>query len=283
MQYVVAGVVTGSFLIIATLGFALISRSEQFLNIAHAELLSVAALATWFLSVEAGLPFLLAAAIAVVGTAGLGLLVARVIYDPIRARGAVILLITSVGVVFLIQGIIESIVTPGVRSFDIPRVRNWDLGLFSINVYQLIVIALAVVSVVGLHLFLTRTRTGMSIRAYSDNRELAAARRIPVRTVTRSVWLVATGLAGVAGIALGILGTITIDIAFEQILLILSVSILAGVGSIYGVVASAMIVGLAMDISVQWISGGYRTAVAFLIIIVVLVFRPQGLSGVVRS
>jgi branched-subunit amino acid ABC-type transport system permease component len=282
IQFVVFGIVTGSFLLLATLGFTLIDRVEKFLNIAHAQLLAVAAFTTWFAQ-QAGAHFLLAAAAGVAVTAVLGLIIGRIFYDPMLNKGGPVLLITSVGVAFTIQGLIEATVSPDIRHFALPTTPNWDLGLFQIHPYHFAVVVVSLVAVVALHLFLTRTRSGVAIRAVADNRQLAEVRGIDVKRVTRDVRLVASSLAGMAGVALGVLGTLTQHIAFQQILLILSVAIVAGLGSIYGVVAAAFILGIAMDVSVQWIPGGYRTGVAFAAIILVLLVRPEGLAGRVRS
>jgi branched-chain amino acid transport system permease protein len=278
-QYLAFGIVTGGFLLLATLGFALVARVEKFLNIAHAQLISVGALATWFLSVDLGLPFLIAAGLAVIITALVGLLVARIVYEPMLEQGPAIMLITSVGVVFVFQGVIEAIVSPGIRSYDLPKIQSWDFGAFRFHPYHLAMVGVALAAVVGLHAFLTRTKVGTSIRALTDNRELAEIRGVDVKQATRYVWLAASGLAGLAGVALGVLGTITTRLAFDQILLILSVAILAGLGSIYGVVAAAFALGIAMDLSVQWLPAGYRTAVAFVTIILVLLIRPEGIAG----
>jgi neutral amino acid transport system permease protein len=278
-QYLAFGVVTGGFLLLATLGFALVARVEKFLNIAHAELISIGALLTWLFSAQAGLPFILAAGLAVISTALIGLMTARIVYDPMLAQGPAIMLITSVGVVFVFQGVIEATLSPGIRSYGLPKVQSWDFGAFKLHPYHLGVVAVALATVVALHAYLTRTRIGTSIRALTDNRELAEIRGVDVRRATRHVWLMASGLAGMAGVALGVLGTITTRLAFDQILLILSVAILAGLGSIYGVVAAAFALGIAMDMSVQWLPAGYRTAVAFLTIVVVLLIRPQGIAG----
>ncbi len=281
-QYIAFGITTGGFLLLATLGFALVSRVEKFLNIAHAELISIGALATWYFQ-DLGLHFLLAALAAVGLVSLIGLLVARLVYDPILNRGPAVLLITSVGVVFVLHGVVEAIVSPGFRALTLPQVDNWDLGLVRVNPYQLAVLAAGLLSLLGLHLFMTKTAIGTSVRALADNRDLAYARGVDVRRATRYVWLVASALAGVAGVALGVTGTLTTDIGFEQILLILTVSIVAGLGSIYAVAIAAFLIGVVMDVSVQWIPAGYRTSLAFAAVIVVLLFRPEGIARQARS
>ncbi len=279
LQYAVFGVVDGAFLLLATLGFALVSRVHKFLNIAHAELMSISALLTWWLSSGLHLPVWLAAVIAIGVAAVAGLIVGRIVYEPMLLRGPAIMLIVSVGVVYLIHGATEAIVPPGIKSVPLPELSTLHVGSVRISVYQLIIVALALLSFLALHLFLSRTRLGTSIRAVSANKELAQVRGVDVDRATRWVWLISSALAGLAGVALALVSTLTTDLAFEQILLILSVSILAGLGSIYGVALSALIIGLAMDLSTVVVPSGYRTAVAFVVIIAVLVFRPRGLFG----
>lgn len=280
VQLIVLGIGTGAFLLIATLGFALIRRVEGFLNIAHAELMSVAAFTTWYLNTELGWHFLLSGAIAMVVTAALSLVIARMVYDPIKHLGPAILLITSVGVAFLLHGITSAVIGVGIRSFTIPRLSAFTVGGVLVTPYRLLLLGLAAVASIALALFLNKTRIGKAIRAMAINRELAGSRGVNINNASRATWLVSGALAGLGGIALGILGTLTTDIAFQQILVILAVAIVAGLGSLYGVIAAAFIVALAMDLSVLLLPGGYRPVIAFAIVILVLVIRPEGVAGV---
>ncbi len=279
LQFLVTGIVTGCFLILATIGFSLTRRVEGFLNIAHAELLGVGAFATWWFNASRGWHIIAAAAIAVVITALVGLGIARAIYDPIRVRGPAVLLITSVGVAFVIGGVIDALVGTGIRTLDVGLATSYEPFGIRITNYQLLVVALAALVSVSLALFLNRTRTGLAIRAMSVNPELAASRGIDVRSTSRATWLLSSGLAGLAGVMLAVIATLTTDLPFAQILVILAVAILAGLGSLYTVIASGLIIGVAMDVSVYWIPAGYRPLVAFAVVIIVLLFRPEGLAG----
>lgn len=278
-NYLWFGVVSGAFLLIATLGFALTSRVNKFLNIAHAELMAVSALTTWVLAYRVGMPFIVAAAFGIALSCGVGLLVGRLVYEPMLAKGASILLIVSVGTVYLLQGLTEFIVPPGTMNYQLPQLSAWNLGFVTVTPYEVLIVALAALSFAGLHLFIQKTEAGAAIRAISNDRELAEVRGINVSKATRHVWLISSGLAGLAGVCLGMMGTLTTDLAFKQILLILAVSILAGLGQVYGVAVAALVIGIAMDMSTMIIPSGWRTGVAFLIIILVLVFRPSGLFG----
>lgn len=280
LQLVVFGISTGAFLLLATLGFSLIRRVEGFLNIAHAEVMSVGAFVTWYLSVDLGWHFLLAAAVAVAVAAVVSLGLARFVFHPIKHHGPSIMLITSVGAAFIIHGVVEALIGTGTRPYTIPRLGAIPIGGLLIPPYHLIIIVIAGLAATGLALFLNRTRIGKAIRAMAIDRELAESRGVDTGTASRVTWLAAGGLAGLAGIVLGTLGTLTSDIAFQQILIIIAVALVAGLGSLRGVIAAAFIVGIAMDLSVLWLPGGYRPMIAFAMVILVLIFRPQGIAGV---
>ena len=279
LQFLLTGIVTGCFLILATIGFSLTRRVEGFLNIAHAELLGVGAFTTWWLNAAKGIHIVPSAIVAILFTALVGLVIARVVYDPIGERGPAVLLITSVGVAFVLSGVIDALIGTGIRTLDIGLATSYEPFGLRITNYQLLVVALAVLVSVSLALFLNRTRTGLAIRAMSANPELAASRGVDVKTTSRATWLLSAGLAGLAGVMLAVLATLTTDLPFGQILQILAVAILAGLGSLYTVILSGLIIGIAMDVSVYWIPAGYRPLVAFSVVIVVLLFRPEGLAG----
>jgi branched-chain amino acid transport system permease protein len=279
LQTLVFGLVTGAYLLVATMGFALISRTEKFLNIAHAELISAAAFITWWLSVEKGWPLFAAGLVAIAAAAVLGVVMGRVVYWPIRESGHVVLLISSVGVVYVLHGTIETIVEPGVYTLDTRGEGVLDIGGIRLGAYDAVIMAAAAASVVAIHLLLTRTSMGLRLRARASDERLAAGRGVDVKQVSLQVWVIAGALAGLAGVLLGLRGALTTDISFDQILLILSVSILAGLGSLYGVVAAALALGVAMEMSTLVIPAGYRTAIAFALVILVLLIRPEGISG----
>jgi neutral amino acid transport system permease protein len=266
---------TGSFLLLAAVGFSLVRQVEGFLNIAHAQLISFGAYATWVMNVNLGMHVVPASVIAVALTALLALVQARFFFHPIHDYGPDILLITSVGVAFAIQGLIEMFVDPGTSLFAIANPQPFHIGSVRINQYQAGVFIAALLTTIGLYFGFTRTRIGRQIRAVSADRQLAQSRGVSLTSTSRVVWLAAGTTAGMAGVALGLLGTLTTDIAFNQILLIVAVSIFAGFGSLLALLAAALATGLAMDLSILWIPGAYRSAIPFAIIILVLLFRPR--------
>lgn len=278
-QYLVTGIVTGCFLILATIGFSLTRRVEGFLNIAHAELIGVSAFVAWGLNVLAGWPFIPSAIAAIVFTAFVGLAVGRLLYDPIRKLGPAVLLISSVGVAYVIGGTVDALIGTGIRTINVPLATTYKFFGIRITDYQMVVVALAALTGLSLALFMAKTKTGLTIRAMADNPSLAASRGIDVLQTSRATWLLSSGLAGLAGVVLALIATLSTDIAFHQILQILAVAILAGLGSLYSVLIAGLIVGIAMDVSVFWIPAGYRPLIAFAVVIIVLLVRPEGLAG----
>jgi neutral amino acid transport system permease protein len=278
VQAVIFGLTTGGFLLVGAIGFTFIAKVEGFLNIAHAELISFGAFATWFLNVQAGLPLVLAAVLGVLLTGGLATALAEGIFKPIRSYGPAILMITSVGAVFMIQAVIEMIVGTGTFRFDVEVPDNIHVGDFQVHPFQALIFVIAGLTLLALHLFLTRTRTGTRIRAISIDRSLAANRGVSVEKTSRVVWLITGLTAGLAGVSLGLIGTLTTDLAFKQILLIVAVAVFAGFRSLLSLGLAALIMGIAMDLSVVWLPTTYRTVIPFAIIILILIVRPQGLQ-----
>ena len=152
-QYALTGVVTGCFLILATIGFSLTRQVEGFLNIAHAELLGVSAFITWGLNAGAGWPIVPAAIVAIVATAFIGLFIGRVVYDPIRRLGPAVVLISSVGVAYVIAGLMHAIIGTGIRTLDVPLATTFKFFGLRITNYQMIVVGLAALTGISLALF----------------------------------------------------------------------------------------------------------------------------------
>ena len=279
LQLAALGVAQGSFLLMASLGFSLTRRVEGFLNIAHAQYLSVAAFVTLFLNNTAGIHFAFAAIAGILAAVGVGFLVGKVVYEPIRRLGPAVALITSVGVVYMLEGLIEAIIGTGSFLARLPRIDPVRVGPVTITFYQVMVILAAVVVTAATAWYLQRTRMGTAIRITALDRTLGASRGVDVRRASNAGWILTSALGGAAGVALAVLGAITTTKGFEQILIILAVALLAGIGSITSLVISAYAIGVAREVSLLWIPAGFRDIIAFGIVILVLIFMPNGISG----
>lgn len=223
-------------------------------------------------------PFFLAAITSVIVTAFIGLILAKIVFFPVRKSGTLVLLFSSIGLSWVIYGGIQAMVGADFKTYGLETSKMIQFADKPLISYQeLYIVIISLLCVLSLHLFLTRTKNGRGFRAMAENRDLAQIRGINSKKLSNYVWLIASGLAGLAGILLGMTGTLNMELGWMQILLIMSVVILGGMGNLYGTMIAALLVGLSMDISTLFIPTSYRTAIAFVIVILVLLIRPQGL------
>ncbi|MBV2360963.1 branched-chain amino acid ABC transporter permease [Thalassococcus sp. CAU 1522] len=309
----------GSQLALGALGVTLIYGILRFSNFAHGDTMAFgtmsAILFTWWLQslgVSLGpLPTaLLAIPAGIAGAAALVLLTDRGVYRFYRAQKAkpVILVIVSMGVMFIYNGVVRLIVGPGDQNFaDGERflisartfrdLTGLEEGL-AIRTTQALTVVTAVIVVALLFWFLNRTRTGKSMRAYSDNEDLALLSGINPERVVLVTWLIVAALATVAGVLYGLDKTFKPFTYFQLLLPIFASAIVGGLGNPIGAIAGGFIVAfsevgityawkkvlnhalpesLAPDGLVQLLSTDYKFAVSFVILVIVLLFRPTGL------
>ena len=282
LQTIVFGLISGSILAVAATGFALIRQTEGFLNIAHGQYLLVGAYLGVLFTGDLGLG-LIPAGIAVFVCVGLiALLVARFIYDPVREKGALVLLFTSVGVAYVLYATSTIVFGVDIQSFEVDFGDIIQIGSIGITPVELAMIGVFVLTVIGLVLFFNKTRVGTWVRATASNPELARVRGVPVRMVSSSVYFVAGGLGGVAGILLGLNSAITTELGWNSTMLILAATVLGGLGRVYGVMAAALFLGLVTNLATEVVDPSYSTLIAFGALILVLLIRPEGLFSVER-
>jgi branched-subunit amino acid ABC-type transport system permease component len=157
-----------------------------------------------------------------------------------------------------------------------------------VNVVWLLPIAAALVAGVSMHLVLTRTNIGRAIRATSSNPQLAMASGINTGRVLLTTWFLSAGLAGIAGFFLGANGTLSPVMGWNILLSVFAVTILGGIGSFYGAMVAAFIIGLAENVGVVFLaqlglSTNYNTAISFAILIIVLLVKPEGLTRLFKG
>lgn len=277
LQYLLFGLLTGSAVLLGATGFAMIRRAENFLNIAHGQFLLLGAYLAYYLQAALKWPPWLAAIAAILLTAVTGVVVGKVLFAPVRHHGPVVLLFTSIGLAYVMYGVMRGIAGSKLYAFDLSVGGTVRIGSLTVTRLELLVILIPAVVVTLLHLFLTRTTMGRAIRAVASNHTLSAIRGIHTGRVSSYVWGNATGLAALAGILIGLIGTIHSELGWSQTLIILAAAVLGGLGSLYGVMFGALIMGVVMDMSVMFIPSNYRLAVAFVTLILIMLFRPEGI------
>ncbi|OLP57798.1 ABC transporter permease [Xaviernesmea oryzae] len=296
-QFLIDGLLTGSMIGLGAIGVTLTYSILRFSNFAHGDLMAWGTYATLlivgaitalfgkvapFSPLSFGWPLMLALALAMVVTGGLALLLDRILFSRLRAKGQMIIVVmASFGASMALRNMLEFLFTsrPAYFSRAIQIAMPVGFGL-RITPDQIALLILTAVLVTLVHLIMTRSRIGREMRAVSQNPALARVAGIDVARVVRFTWLIGGALACVAGVMIGVLVQIRPLMGFDMLLPIFAAAILGGIGSVPGAVLGGLIIGLSEAAAVQIVGAEWRAAVAFLILMAVLFIRPIGLFGV---
>ncbi len=284
VQILFNSAVTGSIYLIGAVGLTLTYGLSKFPNFAHAELLTVGAFFGYLVSVQLGLGLSVAFPVAFLLTGVVGFLCYRSVFQPLARRGATIihLMVASIGLGFVLRYSIGSI-WGWKPLYFVSKWPSLDMGPLRITGLWVWIIFSAVGLSVIMHFILIKTKIGKAIRASSSNPELAKASGVNTDNVILITWFVGAGLAAIAGIFRAANTQIWPMTGWDIILPIFAVAILGGIGNFYGAIVAAFIIGLAENCGVVALmalgfSTSYRIAVAFLILIITLIVKPQGLA-----
>jgi neutral amino acid transport system permease protein len=284
-QLLVEGIKFGAIIAITAVGLSLIFATTGLINFAHGELVTLGASIAFILNASVLGPQLQLIPAAVV-TVALGALFAGALemglWKPLRQRGIgrVQLFIVAIGLSLLIRHII--LVLLGTRpqpyaDYTVQEELRW--GPVSITPRDLTITILSLLVLAGVGFMLQRTRAGKAMRAVSDNRELAESSGIDVSRVILNVWMLAGGLAAVGGIFFGLAELVSWDMGFRLLLLMFAGVILGGLGTAYGVMAGSLVIGIVAQVSTIWFPVELQNAWALVVLILVLLLRPQGIFG----
>lgn len=282
LQSGVNGLKFGLIIAMTAIGLSLIFGTTGLVNFAHGDLVTVGAFLAYFLNVTLGLPLLVAAPIAIVVGAFLAGGLDRRLWRPLRARqtGLIAMLVVSIGLAFVLRHIVLLFFGGSRLAYtDFGLQTALEFGLVRVQPVELWVMGLSVLLLVGVGLMLTRTKLGTSMRAVADNRDLAESSGIDVQRVILAVWILGGGLTAVGGIFLGMVESVDYLMGFRLLLLMFAGVVLGGLGSAYGAMVGGMIVGFVSEFSTVWFSSQIKYVWALLVLIVILLVRPQGILG----
>jgi neutral amino acid transport system permease protein len=284
-QLVVDGIKLGSIIAITAIGLSLIFGTTGLVNFAHGELVTFGAVVAFLFNASPAGPriHLIAAgliAVAVGALAGGGL--ERGIWAPLRNRGVglISMLVISIGLSFIVRNVILIVYGGATRPFGDYNIQSsiTVLGISAVP-RDLAIIALSLVTLVAVGLMLQRTRIGKALRAVADNKDLAESSGIDVAKVIRFVWLLGGGLAAFGGVLLGATEQVNVNMGFNLLLLMFAGVILGGIGTAYGAMVGSLVVGVISQVSTAFFSVQLKFVWALLILIIVLLIKPQGLLG----
>lgn len=293
LQFLLDGAIAGSMIGLGAIGVTLTYSILRFSNFAHGDFMAwgaYAALAvvgvlggsTPMKPLSFGWPLLLAMIVAMGLTALLALALDWLLFARLRARGqAIIVVMASFGASMALRSLLEFIFTSRPTYFSRAIQMATPLGLgIKITADQVALLVLTLLLVAGMHLFISRSQRGREMRAYAQNPALAQVVGIDVASVVRATWVIGAALACASGVMVGVLVQIRPLMGLSLLLPIFAAAILGGIGSVPGAVLGGLIIGLSEAAAVQFVGAEWRAAVAFVILMAVLLMRPMGLFGV---
>lgn len=282
LQLAVEGIKLGLIIAITSIGLSLIFGTTGLVNFAHGEVVSFGAIIAYFFNVTLGIHLIPATVIAVAFGALTGALLDRGLWHQLRRRGTslIAMLVVSIGLSLLWRYGMLYQFGGGTRPYGQYAVqRAVPIGPIQIAPKDIIAIAISLLVLTGIGLMLQRTRLGKAMRAVSDNPDLAASSGINVERVIMFVWAMGGGLATLGGVLFGLAEQVSWQMGFQLLLLMFAGVILGGIGTAYGALLGSLLVGLMVQLSTMVISPELKNVGAFLVLIIVLLVRPQGLLG----
>ena len=277
----VNGLNFGLLLALAAIGVSLIYGTTGLSNFAHAELITFGALMTLVFT-GFGLPVWVAILIAVVLSGLLGYTLDAALWKPLRRKGVAVipLMIVSIGLSLALRYLYQFFFGGGTSQLPGTGQAALTLGPISISPIDIGSMLISIVVLLGVAYFLLRTRIGKATRAVSDNPSLASASGIDVDNVIRIVWVVGAALAGLSGVLWAYFRPgVSWDMGFQMLLLVFAAVTLGGLGTAFGALVGSLIVGIFVEVSTLWIPSDMKFAGALVVLILVLLFRPQGILG----
>jgi len=279
------GLKLGAIIALCAIGLSLIFGVTALVNFAHGDLVTLGAMLAFLFNATPlgpGWHLILAAVPAVILSGAFGAAQELGLWRPLRRRraGLISLIVISIGFGFVLRYLMLVAFKGQPRPYADYAVQTpIDFLGAPIVPKSLVVIAVAAVILVGVGLFLMRTKTGTAMRAVADNADLAESSGIDVNRVILGTWVMGATLAGLGGVLFGASEQVQWDMGFRLLLLVFAAVVLGGLGTAFGAMLGGFVIGVAVEMSTLFIPAEFKTAVALGILIVMLLVRPQGLLG----
>jgi len=275
-------IINGSIYLLVSLSFVLIYQTINFFNFSHAVVFTSGAYFTFLFNQFFGCSLFISIPVAIVCSCILGSLMDLVIYKPLRKRNStsLVLLLASLGIYIVLQNIISMVFGDDTKS-----IRTWQV-VEGINVFgaritpvQIIIVVTSVVLLILVALYLHFSRTGKAMRAVANDPELANITGINSDKVILTSFAIGSALAGIAGILVSLDVDMTPTMGMNALMMGVVAMIVGGVGSIWGIVLGSLLLALAQNLGVWYISSQWQDAIAFAILLIFLLFKPEGFFG----
>ena len=281
-QLIINGIDLGSIIALGAVGLTLTYGILRLSNFAHGDYMTLGAFVAWTLNMSK-IPVLsniwVSMIVGIIATVGVALLAEAVLWKRMRRvrATATTLVIISIGLALFLRNGILLIYGGDAKGYNLPVSEAIDLFGLKIKFYNLVVLGLAIVAIAGLHFLLQNTKIGKAMRAVADDIDLARVTGINVERVVLWTWIISASLTGLGGQMYGLVTNVRPDMGWFLIMPMFAAVTLGGIGNPYGAIAGAFIIGIAQEVSVPIVGSQYKLAIALILMVLTLLFRPQGL------
>ncbi|WP_455683120.1 branched-chain amino acid ABC transporter permease [Thomasclavelia sp.] len=281
LEQIINGLSTGSVYALVAVGYTMVYGIAKMINFAHGEIIMVGAYITYVSMSMLGLPIFIAVGLSIIGCALLGVVTERVAYRPLRGAGSLTVLITAIGVSYLLQNVF--LIIFGSASLTFPKIipsGTINLGSISMSYVTIATLVITAISTTALLFFVNKTKLGKAMRAVSEDGKAAQLMGINVDTTIALTFAIGSALAAIAGVIYGTkFSLINPYIGAMLGIKAFIAAVLGGIGSIQGAMVGGIVIGIAESFTITYISSAFSDAVVFGILIFILLVKPAGLFG----
>lgn len=280
LQLILNGIIAGAIYALVASGFSLVYSVARFMHLAHGAVLAFGAYALFSFTVSLGLPLVVGAVLAIAASVGIGLLMNATVYRTLRKRktSGAVLLIASIGLLTFVNAFILGAWGADVKTIPVSN-PVFDIAGARITAVQIVIICVAFILLCALWFLMKKTKLGVAMRAVADNKDIAMTVGINPEKIYTWTFAIGSALAGVAGVLIGIEQNLYPQMGVSLAIKGFTGAVIGSLSSVPGAVLGSLILGLTENIGIWWLPSGYKDAIAFLLLFIFLLFRPQGLLG----
>lgn len=283
IQLLINSLIAGATYALVASGFSLIYSTNKFIHFAHGAVIAFSTYILYFLFSVLGINFGFSVALAITFASLLGYGLNLLVYKQLRKKktSSVILLIASVSLLILLESLILILFGADVKTIGFIKVSKGIefLGAL-ITPLQLFIIVSSLILLAGLFLFMKKTKLGKAMRAVADNKDVAEIVGISSEKIYSWSFIIGSAIAGIAAILIGLEQNLEPTMGTNLMIQGFSAAIIGGIGSVHGAVLGAFLLGIVENFGIWYLPSGYKDAIAFILLFIFLLFRPQGILGV---
>jgi len=283
LQLLINGIIAGAIYALVASGFSLIYSTNKFVHFAHGGVIALSAYFLFWLFSSLELNFMIAVLLTVLFSALLGYLLNKIFYKPLRAKktSSSVLLVASIAILILLESLALLFWGADVKTIDFIKTnQNIEIAGAIITPLQIVIILVAFLLFLSLFIFMKKTRMGKAMRAVADNKDVAEIIGISSEKIFSLSFIIGSAIAGIAAILISLEQNIEPTMGTSLMIKGFTGAIIGGVGSVPGAILGSFLLGITENFGIWFLPSGYKDAIAFIILFIFLILRPQGLLGI---